>query len=65
MSWSKQAHKIKCFLIRQRWANELIGLRETGMGSGVQDGGDTCIHMADSYWCMKKPSWYYKVLSSN
>ena len=28
------------------------------MGGGVQDGGDTQILMANSYWCMTKPSQY-------
>ena len=31
-------------------------------GNGFQDGGDTCMPMANSCWCMQKPSKYYKVI---
>ena len=33
-----------------------------GWGRRVQDGGNTCIPVADSCWCMAKPSQYCKVI---
>ena len=33
-----------------------------GGGRGVQDGGDICAPVADSCWCMAKPSQYCKII---
>ena len=40
-----------CLVTTQR---EEVGREVQGVVQDVQDGGDTCIPMADSYWCMAK-----------
>ena len=35
---------------------------EVGGGREVLEGGDICIPMADSCWCMTEPTQYYKAI---